>query len=254
MPLFWASLVWYWLSNPRGDSFRSDVIASPSIRRDLRPERRSARRHSLDLSVLRHRPTALVMIAYALHTAELYLARLWLPLLLGSAFMFHGWSSVEATAHAATWSGLMFMTGILGALAGGLLSDYLGRTSGAIIIFSISGLCSFIVGWLVNAPMILPMALGFVYGLVTAADSAIYSTAAVELSPPGRIASVQAIQSFAGFTVGAVVPVIAGSILDVADPAAGWGLAFSFNGALAVVGVIALLLLRQSERTHQLVI
>ena len=38
----------------------------------------------LTLSALRDRRIALVIAAYALHTAELYLARLWLPLLLGS--------------------------------------------------------------------------------------------------------------------------------------------------------------------------
>ena len=76
--------------------------------------------------------------------------------------------------------------------------------------------------------------LGFVYGFVTAADSAIYSTAVTELSPRDLIGSTQAIQSFIGFTIGAIVPVVAGFILDQAQSSAGWGLAFSFNGALAV--------------------
>lgn len=206
---------------------------------------------ALDLAVLRHRPIVLVIIAYALHTAELYLARLWLPLLLGAALVVHGASAADATAAAATWSGLMFMTGILGAFSGGLLSDRLGRAAGAILVFSVSGVCSFLIGWLVEAPLFFPLALGFVYGFATAADSAIYSTAAVELSPPGRVASVQAIQSFIGFGVGAVVPVVAGSILDLADPASGWRLAFGFNGLLAVGGIAALLWLRRLGGTKR---
>lgn len=94
--------------------------------------------------------------------------------------------------------------------------------------------------------------LGFFYGFITAADSAIYSTAIVELSPKGLIGSTQAVQSFVGFSIAAVAPVAAGSILDLATSASGWGLAFSFNGALAVMGVGALLWLRRLPRARQM--
>lgn len=201
-----------------------------------------------DFSIVRSRPVVLVIIAYALHTAELYLARLWLPLLLGAALVEHGRSAAEATSRAATLSGLMFMTGIVGVLGGGFLSDRVGRSSGAMLIFSSSGALSFLIGWLVGAPLAALLAVGFAYGFVTAADSAVYSTAAVELSPPGRIASVQAVQTFVGFAAGAVIPVIAGSILDLVESPAAWGAAFSFSGGLAIAGVIALSRLRRLMR------
>jgi MFS family permease len=140
----------------------------------------------------------------------------------------------------------MFMMGVIGVLFGGMLSDRIGRSAGAAIIFVLSGLCSFVAGWLIPAPPLFLIGLGFAYGFLTAADSAIYSTAAVELSPPGRIGSVQAAQSFVGFGVGAIVPVLAGTILDVGGSSAGWGLAFSFNGLLATAGIFALLRLRRS--------
>jgi hypothetical protein len=40
------------------------------------------------------------------------------------------------------------------------------------------------------------------------------------------------------------MPVVAGSILDVTRSGAGWGLAFSFNGLLALIAVLALVWLR----------
>ena len=203
----------------------------------------------LDLSVLRDRSVTLVIVGYALHTAELYLARLWLPLLLGAALISGGTPPLEAAALAATWSGFMFMTGIGGVLLGGFLSDYVGRTAGAMLIFAVSGACSFVAGWLIDAPLPLLLALGFVYGFSTAADSAIYSTAVTELSPRGRVGSTQAIQAFIGFTVGAVAPIAAGSVLDLAEGSAGWGLAFSLNGALAVAGVAALFALRRMSES-----
>jgi MFS family permease len=211
-------------------------------------------RGRLSVSVLRERSVALVILAYALHTAELYIARLWLPLLLGAALIQGGRGPTEAAALAATLSGLMFMTGIAGVFLGGMVSDYVGRTGGAAIIFALSGACSFAAGWLVGLPVALLIAVGFVYGFATAADSAIYSTAVTELSPRDRIGSTQAVQSFIGFSVGAAAPVAAGYILDAASASSGWGLAFSFNGALAVVGVLALLWLRRLPKAAQMAV
>ena len=194
----------------------------------------------LDLSVLKGRAVALNTAAYALHTAELYLARLWFPLLLAAAFTANGMAPKQAVVHAATLSGLMFMTGVIGVFSGGYLSDHLGRSIGAAMIFAVSGACSFAVGWLISAPTYLVM-LGFFYGLTTAADSAIYSTSIIEIAPPDRIGSAQAVQSFVGFTVGAIVPILAGSLLDIGTANWRWGLAFTLNGVLAVAGVFFLL-------------
>ena len=207
-------------------------------------------RGRLDISILRDKPLAIMILAYALHTAELYLARLWLPLLLGATMIANGRAPLEAAARAGTLSGFMFMMGIVGAFAGGLASDYLGRYKGAAFIFASSGLCSFIAGWLIGLPPLWLIILGFVYGLMTAADSAIYVTAVIELAPPERTGSAQAIQAFFGFLVGAVVPTLAGSILDASQNATAWVWAFSFNGLLAVIAVASLLWLHHISPTR----
>jgi MFS family permease len=136
------------------------------------------------------------------------------------------------------------MLGIPGVFTGGWLSDRLGRSAGAALIFALSGLCSLLAGPLLAVPTLL-LALGFVYGFITAADSAIYSTSIIELAPPDRIGSAQAVQSFVGFAIGALVPVIAGSILDAGAGPSRWTLAFGFNALLAAAGVWALLALRR---------
>ena len=199
----------------------------------------------LNLSVLRHRPMLLINLAYALHTAELYLARLWLPLLLAASLVHGGRDAGDAAVLAATWSGFMFMTGIVGVFVGGVISDRFGRTAGAGVIFAVSGAISFAAGWLVGAPPGVLLVIGFVYGFATSADSAIYSTAVTELAPQNLIGSTQAIQSFVGFTVGAVAPIVAGGLLDVFQGTTGWGAAFGFNGLLAVIGVASLVMLRR---------
>lgn len=208
------------------------------------PQPPNPRRARFDLRILADRGVALNTIAYALHTAELYLARLWFPLLLAAAFTAQGLGREEAAIRAATLSGLIFMLGIPGVFIGGWLSDRLGRSLGAALVFALSGLCSLLVGPLLAAPTFL-LAVGFFYGFITAADSAIYSTSIIELAPPDRIGSAQAVQSFIGFAVGALVPVIAGSILDAEAGGRGWSLAFGFNALLALAGVWALLALRR---------
>ena len=70
----------------------------------------------------------------------------------------------EAAVLAATWSGAMFMTGSVGVFLGGMASDRMGRTAGAGLIFAVSGAVSFLVGWLIGAPVPVLIVLGFVYG------------------------------------------------------------------------------------------
>jgi len=207
----------------------------------------------LSLGILRNRPTALMICAYSLHSAELYLARLWLPLLMIASLVRSGRDVVTALPLAAALSGLMFASGVAGVFLGGVLSDRVGRTRAAIAIFGLSGACSFVLGWLMSAPFGVLVVFGFLYGFATAADSAIYSASVTELAPAGRVGSSQAIQSFAGFSIGALAPVIAGSILDFTRAADhGWGLAFSFNGALAIAGVAILLFLSRMPEAKAL--
>lgn len=199
----------------------------------------------LTLSPLRDRRLVLVIMAYALHTAELFVARLWLPMLLGAALLLGGFDADSAASRAATLSGFMFMTGVFSVLFGGWMSDRAGRIETAMLIFAVSGLCSFLAGWLVGLPLAYLVVLGFVYGFSTAADSAIYSTAVTELAPKNLVGSAQALQSFIGFAVGTGAPIVAGSILDLSGVQSAWILVFSFNGVLAVAGIACLVLLRR---------
>lgn len=204
------------------------------------------RRGFVELAVLRQPRLFLLTVAYALHAAELYVARLWFPLLLAAAFVAAGTPSNEAVSQGARLAGLMFTLGVPAVLFGGAVSDRLGRARSAALIFAVSGLTSLAAGWLVPFPSLL-VALGFLYGFATAADSAIYSTAVVELAPPDAVGSAQAVQSFIGFLVAAAAPVVAGHILDATRSLAGWAFAFGFNACLAIPAIVCLAWLRRSS-------
>ena len=165
-----------------------------------------------DLSVLRGGGSILMLnLAYALHTAELYLARLWLPLLLVAALVQSGREPGEAAVLAATWSGAMFMTGSVGVFLGGMVSDRMGRTAGAGLIFAVSGTVSFLVGWLVGAPDGgANRHWGLCMGLLRLQTRRSTLRLRLSLRQPNRIGSTQGVQNFIGFSVGAVAPVLAG--------------------------------------------
>ena len=124
------------------------------------------------------------------------------------------------------------------------MSDRVGRIKTLTMIFAVSGMCSFVAGWLVGLPITYLVVLGFYYGFFTTADSAIYSTAVTELAPKRLVGSTQALQSLIAFAVGTGAPVVAGSILDFFGGYSAWILVFSFNGVLAVAGIACLVLLR----------
>ena len=86
-------------------------------------------------------------------------------------------------------------------------------------------------GFLGNAPWLVLLSGGCLYGLLVSADSAIYSTAITELAEPARLGSAQAVQAFVGFSATIIAPVAAGKALDL-----GW----SWGAVFGLAGVVGL--------------
>lgn len=199
----------------------------------------------LDLSLLRDAAIRRSVTAYAWHTADLYIARLWIPLLLATMYAAQGMSSTAATAQGATVAGLMFMVSAGAVFAGGWLADRMGRVQACIMLFSVSMAASAAVGWLEAMPILL-MGVAAIYAVASAADSSIYATLLIEQAPADRIGSAQAIQSFVGFGIGALWPILSGQFLDMTAEWLGWGGVFTLNAMVVSMGLFALLRMRRS--------
>ena len=91
------------------------------------------------------------------------------------------------------------------------------------------------------------MAIGCLYALLTAADSAIYSTAVTEVAPPDELGSAQAAQAFIGFLATAIAPVAAGFVLDLGG---GYGGAFGLAGLASLAGAAVLFPLARLAVRH----
>ena len=227
----WLALPLAWLAVRRFP----DHGASPDARRSGR----------LDLSLLRDAAIRRSVTAYAWHTADLYIARLWIPLLLATMYATQGMNDTAAAARGASVAGLMFMASAAAVFAGGWLADRAGRVDAAIAIFAVSIAASTVVGWLSAWPLLL-LTVAAVYAVASAADSSIYSTLLIEQAPPDRIGSAQAIQSFIGFGVGALWPVVSGQFLDMTAGRLGWGGVFTLNALAVTFGLLALVRMRRA--------
>lgn len=194
----------------------------------------------LDLSALRNKAARIYITGYSLHAAELYIVRVWLPALLVAALVARGEDELSAVVGAAAIGGLAMASGAIGPVMGGVISDRWGRAASASAIFTLSGVCSFAVGWMVGFPWPLLVGVAIIYGWAIAADSAIYSTAVTEVAEPGRLGSTMAVHSFVGFMGGVIGPILAGAILDISPESLKWGLTFSATGLLAIAAILAM--------------
>jgi MFS family permease len=179
------------------------------------------------------------IVSYTGHSGELFIVRAWLAAYLAAAFALRGMSPTDASATASQWAAILLALGVPGVFIGGWLSDRVGRARSAMLYALGSGALSIGFGALYFAPWPALIAIGAIYGVLVAADSAVYSTAVTELAPLGRVGSAQAIQAVAGFGIGSLGPVVAGATLDLG---AGWIGPFAIAGIVGVVAAAPLII------------
>jgi MFS family permease len=201
----------------------------------------------LRLSVLRHEPLLRNILAYTGHAFELYVGRGWLAAFLATILAGTGIAASEAAAEGGKWAALMGGLGTAGVWLGGWLSDRWGRAPAATAVAAASGLLSLAFGWLGGLGWGLLVGIGCLYGVLTAADSAIYSTAVTEVAPPDELGSAQAAQAFIGFLATAIAPVAAGVVLDLGG---GYGGAFGLAGLASLAGAAVLFPLARLAGRH----
>ena len=202
----------------------------------------------LDFTVFRNLAASYLILGYALHALQLFAARVWLPVFLVGVLVGRGMKASDAAVEGATLGGLALMAGSVGPLMGGVISDRWGRAASASAIFALSGGCAWLIGWTAGLPLPFIVGLSAVYGWAMAADSAVYSTGIVEVTPPGNLGSTMAVQASVGLIGGAVGPVMFGGILDLVPADLEWPVAFSSLGVLAIVVIVAMQRLRRLPR------
>ena len=200
----------------------------------------------------RNEPAKLVVGAYTLHAWELLGLWAWLPAFLVVAAQAQGDAGSSGMLMAGiTLAGLSHLVSVAASLAGGALSDRIGRTRVILIMSCTSIACSFAFGWLVGFAMWIVVLIAVVYSFTAIGDSAVFSTVLTEVVPREYIGVALSLRSVLGFGLGALSPWVFGLTLDLtaqgpdAAGAYSWGIAWCTLGAGALLGPLMTLKLRR---------
>ncbi len=191
--------------------------------------------------VLRDRAVLLANFGYFGHMWELYAMWTWLALFLTGAL------GRPAGARLAAFA-IIGVAGCVGAIAGGLLADRVGRTTVTIGAMAISGACCALSPWAYVAPAPAILAFGLVWGAAAIADSAQFSAAITELSDASYIGTALTLQTSLGFAL-TLVPIWS---LPYLAAEAGWRFAFLALAPGPALGCIAMAALRRRPEALRL--
>ncbi len=196
--------------------------------------------------VLGNRPARRVILAYTGHNWELFGMWGWLTPFMVMMLLARGSARPDALA----WGGMLAagaigLGGAIGALAGGRLSDRLGRAETATLMLSVSLLCSLVFGWLFKAPLVVLIGVALLYGVVSLADSPSYSATLMEVVPSQSLGGAFSLQMLIGWAATVLAPPAVGIVLDLTraaqlSPPAQWGSAFALLALGPLAGLLAL--------------
>lgn len=190
---------------------------------------------------------ALVIAGYAVHTAELFVARFWLPYGLIAAMA--AGSGATAGAGAYLLAGLLFAAGVPSPFLGGWLSDRVGtgRTAGCILA------CGSVVAVLLvlsaGHPTVF-VVLALAYCVLLPADSAVLTSGVTLYAHPRWLGRAQAVQAMAGSMAGAAAPALVGVLVQAGSGTEAWRVALATNAVVAMLGALLMVGIREDVAAH----
>ncbi len=134
--------------------------------------------------------------------------------------------------------------GAVGSLVAGRSADALDRSTITIIAMAVSATCAVVIGPSLSAPVFVPILISLVWGASVVADSAQFSAAVTEFSPPRYVGTALTVQTATGF----LLTMVTIRLVPVWAQHWGWERAFLPLAIGPILGIMAMARLRPLER------
>ncbi len=185
------------------------------------------------------RGARLACFGYFGHMWELYAMWAWIGTFLAASLAERGGDGY-AGLNPSTTTFVVIASGALGCWLGGAAADRWGRTTLTMTAMAVSGLCALGIGLTFGDAPVLTLAVALVWGVTVIADSAQFSTAITELSPPAYVGTALTMQTCVGFAI----TIVSIWIVPVVVAHTGWRWAFAVLAPGPALGVLAMARLR----------